>query len=230
MNRDIFVALDVDTKQEALQIADEVSEFVTGFKIGPRLSMKYGESLTSELACKKQVFVDNKYFDIPNTMLASVRASFEAGASLVTVHAQSGPEALTELAKLEAELNSVRPFRVLVVTVLTSFNLETLPINQVKDDIAEQVVALAKQAYGCGLKSFVCSAKEVSRLREVLPEAYLVTPGIRFSDEDSGDQKRVVDPKQAFEFGASAIVVGRPIYKASNKLEAAKKYFEASKG
>lgn len=226
---EIFVALDVDTKEQALDIAEKCKDFVTGFKVGPRLCMKYDMSFISELAKQKPVFVDNKYFDIPNTMLASIQATFDAGASFTTIHAQSGSEALTAVAKLETELNQQRPFKVLVVTVLTSFNLETLPINQLKTPIAEQVVALAKQAYACGLKSFVCSAKEVASLRKALPDSYLVTPGIRFSDESAGDQKRVVEPQDAFASGASAIVVGRPIYQSENIQKAAKKYFEAAK-
>ncbi len=227
MSRDLFLALDLDDKAQALELVHKVSEFITGIKIGPRMGFKYGADIVSELAKIKPVFIDNKYFDIPNTMLASVRSSFNMGASFCTVHAQSGPEALKKLADLEAELNKTRAFKVLVVTVLTSFNKETMPVNCIKASITEQVQALAHEAYGCGLRSFVCSALEVEALKNNFPGCYFVTPGIRFPEESAGDQKRVVGPKQAFNLGASAIVVGRPIYEASDPVEAAKKYYEA---
>ncbi len=98
------------------------SNLAGGFKLGPRLLLKYGQSLIQEIAQYAPVFVDCKFFDITSTTMAAVRSSFEAGASVVTVHALNGKECLQALAKLEKELNQIRPFKILCVTILTSWS------------------------------------------------------------------------------------------------------------
>lgn len=222
----IFVAVDVDTDAQAIELVQQTRAFVGGFKVGPRLCVRYGQPLLKELARHGQVFVDNKYFDIPSVMEASVRATFEMGASFCTVHAQAGAEALTLLAKLEEELCKVRPFRVLAVTILTSFKQETLAPMVRSIPIAEQTMTLAKLALDCGLTGLVCSPEEVESLRKAFPQAYLVTPGVRLSTDEKGDQKRVADPLTALQRGSSALVVGRPIYASLEPAKAAKIYYE----
>ncbi len=219
----VFSALDVDTKEEALAIAKATHEYVGGYKVGPRLCMKYGQDLVKELSELAPIFVDNKYYDIPNTMESSVRATLNAGASFCTIHAGSGIEALKRIAQLEQELNQIRPFRVLCVTVLTSFNQDGIPANWVSDKLELQVMKLAKESQGAGLKGLVCSPLEVSKMRELYPEAYLVTPGIRLEKIANDDQKRVMTPKEALAAGASSLVIGRPIYKAEDPAKAAQK-------
>ena len=141
------------------------------------------------------------------------------------MHAQAGREALTALAKLEDELCQVRPFRILAVTVLTSFRQDGLPLTA-ETPVAEQTRALAKLTLDCGLTGLVCSPEEVENLRQLHPQAFLVTPGVRLSHEDKGDQKRVADPITALRRGASALVVGRPIYDSLEPALAAKLYYE----
>lgn len=222
----IFVALDVDSAEKAIELVKETRAFVGGFKVGPRLSLRYGEPLLKEISRHGSLFIDNKYFDIPSTMEAAVRASFDTGANFCTIHAQAGPEALTRLAAVERELSAQRPFRLLAVTVLTSFKQETLsPINRAQP-IAEQVAALTQNVLDCGLTGIVCSPDEVENLRAKFPSAFLVTPGVRLSHEDRGDQKRVADPVTALRRGASALVVGRPIYDSLEPALAAKTYYE----
>lgn len=226
LNNPIFVALDVDTAEEALDLVKQCRAFVGGFKVGPRLCLRYGEGLLKDIARQGSLFVDNKYFDIPNTMLSAVKTSFEMGASFCTVHAQAGSEALTALAALEEELCRIRPFRILAVTVLTSFRQDTLPSLVRHVAIEEQTRSLAQMALECGLTGLVCSPEEVEGLRKQFPTAYLVTPGVRLSHEDRGDQKRVSDPVTALKRGASALVVGRPIYESLEPAAAAKVYYE----
>ena len=193
MSNPIFVALDVDTAEEALDLVRQTRAFVGGFKVGPRLSMRYGETLLKEVARHGNMFIDSKFFDIPSTMESAVRAAFELGASYCTIHAQAGREALSRLAAVEAELSRTRPFRLLAVTVLTSFRQDTLsPVSQ-KMPIAEQTLALARLTIDCGLSGLVCSPDEVEVLRRNFPAAFLVTPGVRMSHEDRGDQNRVSD-------------------------------------
>lgn len=222
----IFVALDVDTVEQAFAIIKQTRAFVGGFKVGPRLSLRYGEPLLKEVARHGSMFIDNKYFDIPNTMESAVRSSFEVGAAFCTVHAQAGREALSRLAQLEEELCKIRPFRILAVTILTSFKQEGLPPMVQKIPIAEQAATLAKLTIDSGLSGLVCSPEEVENLRKQFPQAYLVTPGVRLSHDDKGDQARVADPRTALKRGASALVVGRPICESLEPAQAAKQYYE----
>lgn len=222
----IFVAVDVDTAEEAMNLVRQTRAFVGGFKVGPRLALRYGEPLLKEIARHGNMFVDNKYFDIPSTMVAAVRASFEVGAYFCTVHAQAGSEALTQLAALEEELCKIRPFRVLAVTVLTSFKQNTLPPISNAMLISEQTLKLAELVIQSGLTGLVCSPEEVLALRQKFPQSYLVTPGVRLGHEDKGDQSRVSDPRTALKRGSSALVVGRPIYESLEPALAAKTYYE----
>jgi len=216
----IFVALDLDDPAKALSIAKQVEPFVGGFKIGPRLILREGAGFVQKVAALKPVFIDNKYFDIPSTMDSAIRATFEMGATFATIHAQSGSEAMKLLAQTEQELNSKRPFKILAVTILTSFAQNTLPPNSNKQDIATQVVDLASLAIQSGLTGIVCSPHEAEVLRARHNNAYLVTPGIRL-DGNAGDQKRIMGPKEAMKAGASALVIGRPIVEAKNPAVAA---------
>ena len=218
----LIVALDVDERLRALSLAQELMDVAGAFKVGPRLIHKYGESIVRELGQFGPVFVDCKFFDIPSTMVSAVRASFESGATLVTVHAMAGIEALTALAKLEKELNEIRPFQILAVTILTSFSPETLPPVMKAQEIREHVKELAALVKKSGLTGIVCSPEELSDLQG--QGFYIVTPGIRFTLEEKGDQKRVLGPDQAMQLGASALVVGRPIIEAKNPRETALDY------
>lgn len=219
MRNPIILALDVDTRDQAMKIADEIGDIVGGIKLGPRLCLRYGMEFVKEMAERAPIFLDNKHFDIPSTMEAAVRASFEAGASLVTVHALSGAEALKKMAEVEKELNQKRPFKILAVTILTSWDQNSLPSNMKEQPIAQHVTELATLVKNSGLSSVVCSPHELDLLQN--RDLYLVTPGIRFSMQDSGDQKRIMDPKEALRRGASALVVGRPILEAKNIKETA---------
>lgn len=222
----IFLALDVDDIREVRRISDAVAPHIGGIKVGPRLCMRYGPSLVGELAKTLPVFVDNKYFDIPNTMATAVTATFEAGASFVTVHAQAGSEALMRLAELEEKFNRERPFKILAVTILTSFTQKSLTSVSRDIPIKEQVNQLADLTLSSGLTGLVCSAEEVQSLRLSHPDSYLVVPGIRLPDGDNGDQQRVADPSSALRAGASALVIGRPIVDAKDPVAAASKFAE----
>lgn len=226
LSNPIFVALDVDSGDAAIALIKQTRAFVGGYKVGPRLALRYGEPFLKEVARHGAMFIDNKYFDIPNTMESAVRASFEVGATFCTIHAQAGKEAMTRLAKLEQELSRIRPFRILAVTVLTSFKQEGLPPMVAKIPIADQTVQLAKLVLESGLTGLVCSPDEVEALRKQFPGAYLVTPGVRLSGEDRGDQNRVSDPNTALKRGASALVVGRPICESLEPAKIAKMYYE----
>ncbi len=217
----LILALDVDTKDDAMKILDHVGDLIGGVKLGPRLIYRYGAELVSKIAEISPVFVDNKYFDIPSTMVSAVRASFDAGATLVTVHALAGPLALKELHKLEQELNQIRPFKILAVTILTSWDQSSLPVNFHSWSVENHVRALTQEVYNSGIRGLVCSGHELQYLN--YPDLFKVIPGIRLSIDQTGiqseDQKRVMTPKQAIKAGASALVVGRPILNAHKPRE-----------
>jgi orotidine-5'-phosphate decarboxylase len=221
----LIIALDVDSELEALRLVDELSPWAGAFKLGPRLCYRYGQDIVQKISTKAPVFVDNKYFDIPSTMEAAVRASFEAGASLLTIHALSGPEALRRLAKLECELREIRPFVILNVTILTSWSQDSLPSVFQTQSILNHVVALSEMVRESGLTGLVCSAHELS---EIDTEGlFVVTPGVRFAGDAVNDQQRVMTPPQALALGAKGVVVGRPIIEAKNPAAKAKQYFES---
>jgi len=227
----LILALDVDTKTESLKILTEVGDLIGAVKLGPRLIYRYGAEFISEVARVAPVFVDNKYFDIPSTMVSAVRASFESGATLVTVHALAGTAALSELYLLETELNKIRPFKVLAVTLLTSWDQSIMPASFHSWPIENHVKILAGEVYRSGLSGLVCSGHELEYLN--YPDMFIVTPGIRFVSDSKAiqfeDQKRVVTPEQALKAGASALVIGRPILQALNPRETIQKLLESCK-
>lgn len=127
-----------------------------------------------------------------------------------------------------AEQTGNEPPLILGVTVLTSMDESDLNQVSINKTPEEQVIHLAKMATEAGLKGLVCSPKEITALREVLPtEVQLVTPGIRPAGSDSGDQKRVMTPSEAIQAGADWLVIGRPIYAADNPREAAETILES---
>lgn len=207
----VILALDVDTLEDSFKICDHVGDLIGGIKLGPRLVNRYGSEIIKELSERAPVFVDNKFFDIPSTMVSAVRAVFEAGATLTTIHAMCGKEALEELHKLEIELNQIRPFKILAVTILTSWQKESMAPNFHSWSVENHVRSLAQEAYKYGLRGLVCSGHELEYLN--LPNVFKVTPGIRLSTDTPSihDQKRTMTPKEAIKAGASALVIGRPI-------------------
>jgi orotidine-5'-phosphate decarboxylase len=147
---------------------------------------------------------------------------------LVTIHALAGKEALLECANLEAKLNSQRPFKILAVTLLTSWSDATLPKSFQPKSLSEHVLELAGVIEECGLSGLVCSGHELDLL--AYKKSFKVVPGIRMDLEEHQDQKRVMDPKIAMSKGANALVVGRPILHADNPKEAAMDYVMATMG
>jgi orotidine-5'-phosphate decarboxylase len=223
----LCVALDVDDKDQAFKLAEDLGEIVGGFKVGPRLILRYGPSIIQKISEYAPVFLDMKYFDIPSTMVSAARASFDAGAKLITVHAQAGINALSELAKLEEEYNKTGKVKILCVTILTSFDSQSLPGILKNQTIEQHVLDLVKLVQNSGLTGVVCSPHELQALQD-FENMYFVTPGIRGADkmisESTQDQKRVMSAKEAVNLGANGIVVGRPILEAKNPREEATKY------
>ncbi len=211
----LIVALDVDDGEEALDLAIQLRDVAGCFKVGPRLVLRHGPELVEELSTFAPVFLDHKFYDIPSVMEASLRAAFDMGVTLATVHASAGAETLRQLAGLQKELSLIRPFCILGVTVLTSVKAENAEILQ------NQIRALAKTVAECGIGGLVCSPHEVAGLKALYPNLFYVTPGIRSATDNMDDQKRTMSAQEALKQGSSAVVVGRPILKAADPIRAA---------
>ena len=214
----LIFAMDVPDCGRARQLADELGDAVTFYKIGLELMMsgEYFELLDWLLARDKKVFCDLKFFDIPATVGSAVRSLKDRGASFVTVH---GNQSIMEAA---AE-NKGDTLKVLGVTVLTSLDRGDLDDLGFECDIESLVLSRARRALEAGCDGVISSGLEVPKLRaEVDNRLLVVSPGIRPVDnKPSGDQKRVVTVETAFENGADYIVVGRPIRDAKSPRAAA---------
>lgn len=217
----LIVALDVPTLARARTLATQLRGVCHWVKVGLELYLAAGNAIVEELASQGySVFLDLKFHDIPNTVAGAVRSASSVGASLLTVHAAGGPAMLSAAA--EAAASSKNSPRLLAVTVLTSMDGPQLAAVGVPQSPAEQVLLLAQMAKASGIPGLVCSAEEVQTLRQELgSDAYLVTPGIRPTGSDTGDQKRVATPTAAILAGATALVVGRPITQAADPALAA---------
>jgi orotidine-5'-phosphate decarboxylase len=224
----LAVALDFPTAKSALDLVDQLSGTCQWFKVGMELYYATGNTLVETLRNRGfNVFLDLKLHDIPNTVAGAVRSATEAGASLLTIHASGGP---VMMAAAEAATAPGSP-RLLAVTVLTSMDATQLNATGVSSTPAEQVLRLAKLAQHSGINGMVCSPEEVGTLRaELGGEALLVIPGIRPTGSDVGDQKRIATPAAAIERGASMLVVGRPITRASNPAAAAESILKEIEG
>lgn len=223
----VFVALDTTDPDYARTLAERVRFSVGGLKLGLEFFNAHGpDGVRPFLEMGLPVFLDLKYHDIPNTVAGAARAAASLGVSILNVHAQGGAAMMK--AALEA-VKSVSPAtRLIAVTMLTSIGDEDLPGLGLTPPVGDQVLRLASLAQRSGLDGVVCSAHEIARLRQELgPDFLLVVPGIRPVGSDMGDQKRVMDPAQARDAGASILVIGRPITGAADPAGAARAIAES---
>jgi orotidine-5'-phosphate decarboxylase len=211
-----MVALDMDDAAEAQALAREIGQEVAALKVGSQLFTRHGPDIVTRIMDEGgAVFLDLKFHDIPNTVASAVRAASSLGASWLTVHASGGED------MLKAARDASGDTRVLAVTVLTSLDEARIKRIGWKGSLEEQVQNLAVMARESGAHGIVCSAREVSSLRTVLDEdCVLVTPGIRPAGESTDDQARTATPEGAVANGADYLVVGRPVVKAVDRVEA----------
>lgn len=234
MTKPVIVALDVDNQTQLKEILASLAEpSQTTIKIGMELFFNSGANIVKELANQGyHIFLDLKLHDIPNTVYNATKQLAQLGISYTTVHALGGSKmikAAKEGLIAGTAFNKNVP-KLLAVTELTSISDDVLSNEQnCKFSMQKQVLSLAKMAKSAGSDGIVCSPLEVKILRQQLGDDFLyVTPGIRPNHSTSDDQARTATPRQAKEFGASAIVVGRPITLASDPkiaYEAIKKEF-----
>lgn len=213
----LIVALDVPSAAKAETMVTQLGDSVRFYKIGYQLAFAGGLPFAKELiAAGKQVFLDLKLHDIGNTVAKGVESVAQLGATFLTVHAY--PQ--TMKAAIEGRRGS--KLRILAVTVLTSYDDADLAAAGYEMDVKELASARAAQARDIGVDGLVCSAEEVTALRDIAGAGMvLVTPGIRPAGGDAGDQKRIVTPARAIKAGADYLVVGRPVVETADPRSAA---------
>ena len=216
----IIVALDYPDQEPALQLVNQLSPELCRLKIGKELFTAAGPRLIETVQDKGfEVFLDLKFHDIPNTVAKACEAAARLGVWMVNVHALGGKKMMQ--AACEAVAKFDKPPRLIAVTILTSMDEQDLAEIGLRGSPEENVISLARLAKASGLDGVVCSPKEVNQLRQQLGEEFcLVTPGVRPQGADQDDQKRTMTPKQALRSGASYLVIGRPITKADDPLQA----------
>ena len=211
----VIVALDCDA-WEAIALADKLEGHAKWLKIGMTLYYAEGPAIVKMFKRRGfNVFLDLKFHDIPHQVQGAARSAAASGADMLTMHTVGGT-AMMEAGQRGAEEGAAEyggdvP-ATLGITVLTSMSEEDLALTGVTRSVAEQVRTLAEQAQTAGLSGVVASPQEAAMLREALgSSAYIVTPGVRPAGSSTDDQSRIATPRQAFDNGASHLVIGRPI-------------------
>ena len=214
----LIIGLDVGSVDEARSIVTRIGDAGTFYKIGYQLAYAGGFEFARELIGQgKKVFLDLKLHDIGNTVEEGVRSVARLGATFLTVHAYPQTMRAAVAGKAGSDL------KILAVTVLTSYDDNDLvEAGYAPVPAAELVARRAEQARDTGIDGIVCAATEAQRVRGIVGRNRLiVTPGIRPTGAEAGDQKRVVTPAEGIRLGANHLVVGRPIVKAADPRAAA---------
>ena len=221
---ELIVALDVQTRQEAVEKVKLIGAPVDFYKIGLELFTAEGPDVVKAVKdLGKKVFLDLKFHDIPNTVAKAVKSGGKLGVDLMTIHSVGGKAMIRAAHEAAAEYGANAP-KILAVTVLTSLDQTDLADIGIQGRTpADQVLAMAKFATGNGADGLVCSAFDVGGLSPQLPVGTLfVTPGVRPAGAAVGDQKRIATPATAVRGGATHLVVGRPIMAAPDPAAAAR--------
>ncbi len=227
----LIISIDVNTKNEVIDLCKKISGKVTTLKIGLELIYSAGLSIIDTVkSFGYRVMLDAKLLDIPNTVKGAAGAISKLGVSAVTIHTLGGKqmlvsarEAVEKQAKLETRLRPLL-FGVTILTSLDNKDLETLGF---KENFFNSVLNLTKIAVKSGMDGIVCSPNEVEPVRKILGnDFYIATPGIRLPEDEAGDQKRISTPGEAILKGADFIIVGRPITAKKDAAKTIDRYLE----
>jgi orotidine-5'-phosphate decarboxylase len=216
MKPEIILALDLDSLKKAKQLVNKLYPVIKTFKVGSQLFTACGPEVVNIINQKgAKVFLDLKFFDIPNTVAHAVRNATRMKVKMLTLHILGDEEmikAAVFAARDEAKRSGVKRPLLIGVTVLTS-----------KEAKSSDVLTLARIGIECGLDGVVCSAQEVKVLKEKIKRKFIiVTPGIRPRGSLINDQKRTATISEAVKAGSSFLVVGRPILDAQDQNAAAR--------
>ncbi len=213
MNKNIFVACDVSSQKEILELLSKIHKDISGIKIGLQYITRHSPTEIKALGkFNKPIFYDGKFFDIKNTLVESVKSLKNLNISYATVHLLNGLNSLKAANDVAKEIN----VKLLGVSVLTSFNDEDLHHLGFMDKVEQQVVRLIKIADEAKLHGVICSPLEIKIIKEIAPNLKCFTPGIR-QNEDKNDQKRTMSAREAIKAGSDCLIIGRPITEGDSK-------------
>lgn len=214
----LIVALDYPSLDTAERVARSITEHVGGFKVGMELLMGEGPAAIETInRLGRHVFADAKLHDIPNTVERAAERIRSAGARWVTVHGGGGLE------MIQAARTGMGGSGVLVVTMLTSLSEIDLTDLGISGSVDDQVARMTRLAVAAQAEGVVCSPGEIEVVKTAGPGLKVFTPGVRPEESTTDDQKRVSTPEDAMRRGADYLVVGRPITRADDPAESARK-------
>ena len=212
-DKNIFVACDLSSQKEILDLLELIHEDISGIKIGLQYITQRSPKEIRELSrFKKPIFYDGKFFDIKNTLVESVKSLNNLNVSYATVHLLNGLDALKAANQAAEEIN----LKLLGVSVLTSFSDEDLESLGFNNKVEDQVKRLIKIAMEANLHGVICSPLETRMIKEIAPNLKCFTPGIRVKDTKD-DQKRTMNANEAIMEGSDCLIIGRPITKGDPK-------------
>lgn len=228
MGKDVIIACDFDCKKDTLVFLDKLGSEKPYLKIGMELFYAEGPSIVYELKSRgHKIFLDLKLMDIPNTVKKAMSVLRDLDVNMTNLHAMGTIEMMRSAVEGLTKPDGTRPL-LIAVTQLTSTSEERMRSDLLIDKPLDEVVShYAKNAKLSGLDGVVCSPLEAAKVHSVCGQTFLtVTPGVRFSDGEKGDQVRVTTPSMAKELGSDYIVVGRPITAAPDPAEAYRRCVE----
>jgi orotidine-5'-phosphate decarboxylase len=223
----LIVALDVETAAEACALVDRLGGSIGFYKVGMELYAAAGMSIVHELIDRgKEVFLDLKLYDIPETVKRAVAQVARTDVRFLTIHA------VGSVMRAAIEGRGSNGLHLLAVTVLTSFGPADLAELGYSCEISELVAVRTRQAMEAGIRGVVTSPLEAAAVRRIVGrEAIIVTPGVRSAGSSRGDQRRVATPAQAIQAGADYLVIGRQITRSPDPAaEALRVLDEIAKG
>ena len=222
MGKDVMVALDFKSGEEALNFLDQFTGKQLYVKVGMELYYAEGPSIIREIKKRgHKLFLDLKLHDIPNTVEKAMAVLSRLDVDMVNLHAAGTIEMMKAALRGLTREDGTRPL-LIAVTQLTSTSQERMQKELlIPEELDQVVIQYAKNAAEAGLDGVVCSPLESDKIHEACGSGFLtVTPGVRFDDASKGDQVRVTTPAKAKELGSDYIVVGRPITQAEDPVAA----------
>ena len=228
MGKDVIIACDFKNKEETLNFLDKFTIEKPFLKIGMELFYSEGPEIVREIKKRgHKIFLDLKLHDIPNTVKKAMTSLSKLDVDMCNVHAAGTIDMMKAAIEGLTREDGSRPL-LISVTQLTSTSEERMQKELLIDEKIDKVVMhYANNSKLAGLDGVVCSPLEAGKVKEVCGQEFLtITPGVRFETDDVGDQVRVTTPKRAKEIGSDYIVVGIPITKAENPVEAYRKCVE----
>tara|TARA_B110001452_G_scaffold212208_1_gene182781 strand:+ start:32 stop:709 length:678 start_codon:yes stop_codon:yes gene_type:complete len=213
-NKKIFVACDVSSQKEILELLELIHEDISGIKIGLQyITQRSPEEIRELSKFKKPIFYDGKFFDIKNTLTASIKSLKDLNISYATVHLLNGLDALKAANQIAQDIG----INLLGVSVLTSFTNEDLENLGFNNNVEDQVKKLIKIAINAKLHGVICSPLEIKMIKEIAPNLKCFTPGIRMN-KNKDEQKRTMNASEAIKAGSDCLIIGRPITKGDPKI------------